>query len=160
MERQSRCAHTDKHTQTTKRGQLFNEHGIAQKNCHCLRLQSVHGLHWQWGIEWLTAIQLIRGYGVRRCLQELGLMACSDSEFNSSEFMNLWTFSRTLWMGDQCNTKPLPTWDNTTQKNTDTHPCLKWDSNPWSQCSSCKRQYVPHTMWPLGLAGHGIRQTI
>jgi len=28
----------------------------------------------------------------RRRLQGLGLMACSDSEFNVSEFTNLWTF--------------------------------------------------------------------
>jgi hypothetical protein len=31
----------------------------------------------------------------RRRLQGLDLMACSDSEFNFSEFMNLWTFGRT-----------------------------------------------------------------
>jgi hypothetical protein len=55
----------------------------------------------------------------RRRLQGLGLMACSDSEFNFSEFMNLRTFSWTPWMGDQPNARPLPTQDNTTQYNTE-----------------------------------------
>jgi hypothetical protein len=44
------------------------------------------------------------------------------------------------------------TQDNTTQKNADTHPCLEWDSNLWSQCSSGRRQYVPQTAGPLGPA--------
>jgi len=34
-------------------------------------------------------------------------MACSDSEFNFSEFMNLWTFGRTPWMGDQPDVRNL-----------------------------------------------------
>jgi len=34
---------------------------------------------------------------------------------------------------------------NTTQKNADTHPCLEWVSNPRSQCSSGRRQYVLQT---------------
>jgi len=35
--------------------------------------------------------------------------------------MNLiWTFGRTPWTGDQTNARPLPTQDNTTQKNVDT----------------------------------------
>jgi len=42
------------------------------------------------------------------------------------------------------------TQDNTTQKNIDTHPCLKWDLNPRSKCSSGWRQYVPQTIQPLG----------
>jgi len=67
-------------------------------------------------------------------LQGLGLMACSNSEFNFAEFMNLWTFGRTSWTGNQPNARPLPTHDNTTQKNVDTHPCLEWDSNLQSQC--------------------------
>jgi hypothetical protein len=39
--------------------------------------------------------------------------------------------------------RPLPTQDNTTQRNRDTHPCPKQDSNPRSQCSSSRRQYLP-----------------
>jgi len=42
-------------------------------------------------------------------LQELDLMTCSDSEFNFSEFMNLWTVGRTPWTEDQPDTRPLPT---------------------------------------------------
>jgi hypothetical protein len=47
--------------------------------------------------------------------------------------------------GDRPDARPLPTEDNTTQKNADIHPCLEWDSNPRSQCSSGRRQYVPQT---------------
>jgi hypothetical protein len=57
-------------------------------------------------------------------------MVCSDSEFNFSEFVNLWTFGRTPWTGVQPDARPLPTQDNTTQKNAGTHPCLEQDSNP------------------------------
>jgi hypothetical protein len=56
----------------------------------------------------------------RRRLPGLGLMACSDSEFNFSEFMNLWTIGRTPWTGDRPDGRPLPTQDNTTQKDADT----------------------------------------
>jgi hypothetical protein len=62
--------------------------------------------------------------------------------------MNLWTFGRTPWTGDQPVARSLPTQDSTTQKNADTHPCLQLDSNPRSQYSSGRRQ----TAWPLGPA--------
>jgi hypothetical protein len=55
-------------------------------------------------------------------------------------------------MGDWPVARPLPTYNSTTQKNAATHPCLKRDSNPQSQCSSSKRQYVPYTVQLLGLA--------
>jgi hypothetical protein len=77
--------------------------------------------------------------------QGLGLLACSGSEFI---FWNVWiccTAGRTFWTGDQPDARPLPTQDNATQKNADTHPCLEWDSNSRSQCSSGRRQYVPQT---------------
>jgi hypothetical protein len=73
-----------------------------------------------------------------------------------SEFMNLWSFVRTPWAGDQPDARPLPTQDNTTQKNADTYPCLKEDTNAGSQCLSDRRQYVPYTARPLGPA-HGLR---
>jgi len=39
--------------------------------------------------------------------------------------MNLfWTFGRTSWMGDHPNPRPLPTQDNTPQKNADTHTSM------------------------------------
>jgi len=42
------------------------------------------------------------------------------------------TFHNTPWTAD----RPIGlTQDSTTQKDTDIHPCLEWDSNPQSQCS-------------------------
>jgi hypothetical protein len=32
------------------------------------------------------------------------------------------------------------------------HPCLEWDSNPRSQCSSRRRHFMPQTTQPLWLA--------
>jgi hypothetical protein len=57
--------------------------------------------------------------------------------------LHIETFSRTPWTGDQPDSRPLPTQDNTTQKHADTHPCTKQDSNLRSQCSSGRRQYLP-----------------
>jgi hypothetical protein len=54
-----------------------------------------------------------------------------------------WTVGRTPWMWDQPDARPPPTQGNTTQRNADTHPCLLWNSNSWSQCSGGRRQYVP-----------------
>jgi hypothetical protein len=53
------------------------------------------------------------------------------------------TFGRTPWTGDRPDARPLPTQDNTTHKNADTHPCLEWDSNTRYRCSSGRRQYLP-----------------
>jgi hypothetical protein len=53
------------------------------------------------------------------------------------------TFGRTPWRADQSNARPLPTQDNTPQKDADTHPCAGQDSNLRSQCSSGRRQYMP-----------------
>jgi hypothetical protein len=36
--------------------------------------------------------------------------------------------------------------------NTHTHPCLEWNSNPWSQSSSGWRRFIPQTVRPLWLA--------
>jgi hypothetical protein len=38
------------------------------------------------------------------------------------------------------------------RKNADIHPCLERDSNPRSQCSSGRKQYVPQTARLLGPA--------
>jgi hypothetical protein len=67
----------------------------------------------------------------------------------SEIYESIRTFGRTPGMGDRPDARPLPTQDNTTQKNADTLPCLEWDSNPRSQCSSGRRQYVPQTARPL-----------
>jgi hypothetical protein len=44
-----------------------------------------------------------------------------------------YTYGRTPWTSDQPVARPLPTQDNTTQKDADKHPCLQRDSNPRSQ---------------------------
>jgi hypothetical protein len=66
--------------------------------------------------------------------------------------LSIWTVRRTPWTGDQPDARPLPTQYNRTQKNADTHPCPKRDSNPWSQGSSGR---VPQTARPLGQASNG-----
>jgi hypothetical protein len=70
----------------------------------------------------------------------------------SDIYDSIWTFGRIPWTGDRPIARPLPTQDNTTQKNADTHPSLERDSNSRSQCSSDRRQYVPQTARPLGPA--------
>jgi hypothetical protein len=47
--------------------------------------------------------------------------------------------------------RPLPTQDsrNTQKKYADRHPCLKWDSNSWSQCLRRRRHLIPQTARPL-----------
>jgi hypothetical protein len=35
------------------------------------------------------------------------------------------------------------------KQNKRKHPCLKRDSNPWPQCSSGQRQFMPQTVWLL-----------
>jgi hypothetical protein len=69
---------------------------------------------------------------------------------------SLYTDYRTPWMSDQPVARPLPT-HRTTQtqnKRTHRHPCLEWDSNPRSQRSSGRRQFMPH----VRPRGHRDRQ--
>jgi hypothetical protein len=69
--------------------------------------------------------------------QGVDLLASAGSEFIFYEtYESIWRVGRTPWPGDQPEARPLPTQDNTTQKNADTHACFNWDSNPRSQCSS------------------------
>jgi len=83
--------------------------------------------------------------------QELGLLACSGSEFIFWNLWIYWTVGRTPWMGDRPNAQASTyTQDNTTQKHADTQTCLEWNSNAWSQFSSGRRPYVPQTARPLG----------
>jgi hypothetical protein len=59
-------------------------------------------------------------------------------------FLIFYTVSTTPWTGDQPVVRPLPA-HRTAHKhriNTHRHPCLEWDSNPWSQCSSGRRQFM------------------
>jgi hypothetical protein len=52
-------------------------------------------------------------------------------------FLVLYTLSTTPWMGDQPITR------HTHRMNAHRHPCLEWDLNPRSQCSSERRQFMP-----------------
>jgi hypothetical protein len=53
-----------------------------------------------------------------------------------------YTDGRTPWTSDQPVARPLPKHrtKQTQNKRTHRHPCLEWDSNPWSQRSSERRQ--------------------
>jgi hypothetical protein len=48
----------------------------------------------------------------------------------------LYTVGRTPWPGDQPVARPQSTRRRTQTQNKHRHPCLEWDSNPRSQCSS------------------------
>jgi len=52
-------------------------------------------------------------------------------------------FGTTPWMGDRPIARPVPTQDNTTQKNAEIYSCLERESNPRSQCSSGPRPRKP-----------------
>jgi hypothetical protein len=49
-------------------------------------------------------------------------------------FLILYAVGRTPWTGDQPIARPLPTHRTTQTQKKSRHPCLKWDSNPQSQC--------------------------
>jgi hypothetical protein len=56
---------------------------------------------------------------------------------------NLYTVGKTSRTGDRAVARTLPTHGTTqTQHNAHKHPCLEWDSNPWSHCSSERRQFM------------------
>jgi hypothetical protein len=63
----------------------------------------------------------------------------------------VYTDGRTPWMSDQSVARPLPTLRaiHTQNKRTHRNPCLEWDSNPRSQLSSERRQFMPQTTPPL-----------
>jgi hypothetical protein len=67
----------------------------------------------------------------------------SVKRFVSLQFLNPKTVDSTPRMGNQSVARPLPTWDNTNRINVDRHPGSEWDSNPRSQCSSERRQFMP-----------------
>jgi hypothetical protein len=56
-------------------------------------------------------------------------------------FLILHTVGRTPWTGDQPVARPLPVYRGTKTQNKCTqyrYPCLEWDSNPPSDCSSVR----------------------
>jgi hypothetical protein len=68
------------------------------------------------------------------------------------QLLILYTVGRTPWTGDQPVVRPLSAHRTTQTQNKRTqyrHPCLEWDSNPWSQVSKERRQFMPYTAWPL-----------
>jgi hypothetical protein len=62
----------------------------------------------------------------------------------SLQFTRSWTFGRTPWTGDQLVARPLHKHrtNQTQNKRTHRHPCVKWDSNPRSQRSSERREFM------------------
>jgi hypothetical protein len=61
-------------------------------------------------------------------------------------FLILYTVDRTPRTGDPPVAKPLPTRRTTQTQNKRTqyrHPCFEWDTNPRSQRSSERRQFMP-----------------
>jgi hypothetical protein len=54
------------------------------------------------------------------------------------QFLTLYIVGRSPWTGDQPVAMPLLTHRINAQK----HPCLEWDSNPRSQYSSGRRQFM------------------
>jgi hypothetical protein len=92
-------------------------------------------------------------YRIIAIFQGVGFLACFDFRTYFSEtYKSIWRVIRTPWTGNRPDTKPLPTQDSAKH----THPCLERDSNPRSQCSSDRRQYVPQTARPLGPATYRI----
>jgi hypothetical protein len=84
--------------------------------------------------EWLLLIffLLLQLYG-------LGFVTCCNSEL-LLKLLIISTIGRTPWTGDQPDARPLPTQDNTTQRDIDKRSCRKRDSNPRSQRPSGQGQ--------------------
>jgi hypothetical protein len=57
-------------------------------------------------------------------------------------FLIFCTVGRTPWTGDQPVARPLPAHRTAQRINANRHPCLKRDSNPRSQGSSGRRQFL------------------
>jgi hypothetical protein len=66
------------------------------------------------------------------------------------QFLNLYIFGGTPWTCDQPVARPLlHTEQDKHRINAHRQPCLCWDSNPQSQCSSRWRLSMPLTARPL-----------
>jgi hypothetical protein len=65
-------------------------------------------------------------------------------------FLILYAVSRTPWTGiSPSQGRYLHTEQRKHKINAHRHPCLEWDSNPQSQRSSERRQFMPQTARPL-----------
>jgi hypothetical protein len=60
-------------------------------------------------------------------------------------FVIFYTYDRTPSTGDQYVWRPLPAHRTAQRINAHRHPCLKWVSNPRSQCLNGRRQFMPYT---------------
>jgi hypothetical protein len=65
------------------------------------------------------------------------------------QFLNSYTVGRAPWMGDEPVARPLHAHSTAQRINTHRHPCLKWYSNPRSQCLSERRQFMLLTVRSL-----------
>jgi hypothetical protein len=67
-------------------------------------------------------------------------------------FLILYAVHRTSWTGDQPVARSLPTHKTAQMQNkrTQRHPCLQWDSNPRSQCSSGRRRSIDRAATMIG----------
>jgi hypothetical protein len=65
-------------------------------------------------------------------------------------FFIVYTVGRTPWPV----ARPLPN----QRQNKLRHSYLEWDSNPRSQCSSERRQFMPYTVRPLKLALNKLKE--
>jgi hypothetical protein len=67
-------------------------------------------------------------------------------------FLILYTGGRTPWTGDRpVARRYLHTEQHKHNINAQRNQCLEWDSNPRSQCSSRRKQFIPYTagsLWP------------
>jgi hypothetical protein len=65
-------------------------------------------------------------------------------------FLILYTIDRTPWTGIRPSQgRYLHKQQHKHRINAYRHPCLEWDSNPRSQRSSERRQFIPQTVRPL-----------
>jgi hypothetical protein len=64
-------------------------------------------------------------------------------------FLILYKVGRTPWTGiSPSQGRYLHTEQHKHRINAHRHPCLEWDSNPRSQCSSGRREFMPWTARP------------
>jgi hypothetical protein len=73
----------------------------------------------------------------------------SVKRFVSLQFLNLGQSTGLLARGSARRKAATYIGQHKHRINADRHPCLEYDSNPRSQCSSERRQFMPQTARPL-----------
>jgi hypothetical protein len=112
---------------------------VAQRYTDCAITTDLNDM-WIFSRIWAISDQFYKNIFELHFISNLQGM---DQNFNFWIYKYIWTFVLTPWTGDNPDARPIPSQDNTTQKNADTHPCPGRNSNLRSQCSSGRRQYVP-----------------